>query len=305
MKKILYALTCAILVTVACGTSSLAPTLDPNELQTVIVSTALAAQIQTQIANAPAKTSGTPIPSPTEITVPTIIPASISTYIPTMTPTIFIYVLPTVAPMSSSYPASITAICSDGTYSDSTHVQGTCSQHGGVKTWIHYPSSLANTPVAPIVTTGDAAYLPKPVWQPGSDNPNVTQDNIQSTICVTGYTSTIRPPVSYTDNLKVQQIKQYGYTDTNPADYEEDHLIPLEVGGDPTDPKNLWPEPRYSTPYNASTKDALEDTLHKMVCDGQLSLDTARQAIATDWVAAYRQYVGQSIISLTSVPTEP
>jgi Protein of unknown function (DUF3761) len=305
MKKIFYALTCTILVTVACGTSSIAPTLEPNELQTVIVSTALAAQIQTQIANAPAETSVTPIPAPTVITVPTIIPASTSMSIPAMPPTIFIYVLPTVAPMSSSYPAGITAICSDGTYSDSTHVQGTCSRHGGVKTWIYYPLSSANTPVVPIVAIGDAAYLPNPVWQPGADNPNVAQDNIQSTICVTGYTSTIRPPVSYTDNLKVQQIKQYEYTDTNPVDYEEDHLIPLEVGGDPANPKNLWPEPRYSAPYNASTKDILENTLHKMVCDGQLPLDTARQAIATDWVAAYRQYVGQSIISVTSVPTEP
>jgi hypothetical protein len=26
------------------------------------------------------------------------------------------------------------------------------------------------------------------------------------------------------------------------ACYEEDHLIPLEDGGDPTDSRNLWPE---------------------------------------------------------------
>jgi len=94
-------------------------------------------------------------------------------------------------------------------------------------------------------------------------------------------------------------------TGTNTANYEEDHLIPLEVGGNPTDPKNLWPEPRSTTPYNASKKDALENRLHEMVCSGQLPLDTARQAIASDWVAAYRQYVSQSSISVTSMPTEP
>ena len=34
------------------------------------------------------------------------------------------------------------------------------------------------------------------------------------------------------------------YADTNPiSDYEEDHLIPLELGGSPTSPLNLWPEP--------------------------------------------------------------
>lgn len=65
MKKMLYALTCAILVTIACGTSGVvAPTLDPNELQTVIVSTALAAQNQTQTAGV---LLGTPIPTNTSL----------------------------------------------------------------------------------------------------------------------------------------------------------------------------------------------------------------------------------------------
>ena len=166
------------------------------------------------------------------------------------------------------------------------------------------PPVVTNTP-APTVDAGDAPYLPNPAWQPGAYNPDVTQDTIQTTICVSGYSSKIRPPVSYTDNLKTQQIQQYGYSDTNKADYEEDHLISLEVGGSPTDPKNLWPQPRNTTPYNASTKDALENTLHKLVCSGQLPLDTARQAIATDWVAAYRQYVGQGLIAVTAEPTEP
>lgn len=164
--------------------------------------------------------------------------------------------------------------------------------------------AVTNTPT-PAVDAGDPPYLPNPAWQPGAYNPDVTQDTIQTTICVSGYSSKIRPPVSYTDNLKAQQIQQYGYSDTNKADYEEDHLISLEVGGSPTDPKNLWPQPRTTTPYNASTKDMLENTLHKLVCSGQLPLDTARQALATDWVAAYHQYVGQSVIAVTAEPTEP
>jgi hypothetical protein len=42
-----------------------------------------------------------------------------------------------------------------------------------------------------------------------------------------------------------------------------------------------------------------------MVCSGQLPLDVARQAIVSDWIAAYRKYVGQSFIAVTGVPTEP
>ena len=172
----------------------------------------------------------------------------------------------------------------------------------------------SDTPVAtntlivtdtPTVSPSDVPFLPNPAWQPGFYNPDVTQDTIQTTICVSGYSSRIRPPATYTDKLKVQQIEQYGYVDKNTADYEEDHLISLEVGGHPTDPKNLWPQPRHTTPYNASIKDTLENTLHKMICSGELPLDTARQAIATDWVAAYHLYVGQSIFAITGVPTEP
>jgi len=167
------------------------------------------------------------------------------------------------------------------------------------------PAVATDTPSAPTAVSADRPFLPNPAWQPGAVNPDVTQDNIQQTICVSGYTKTIRPPVSYTDPLKKQQIAQYGYSDTNLADYEEDHLIGLENGGSPTDPKNLWPQPRNTTPWNASTKDTLENTLHQMVCSGQITLTEAQQAMATDWVAAYQKYLGQSVLPLTPVPTEP
>jgi len=55
-------------------------------------------------------------------------------------------------------------------------------------------------------------------------NPAVTQQTIGSTICVSGYTKTIRPPPSYTTSLKVAQIASYGDSDTNTANYEEDHV---------------------------------------------------------------------------------
>jgi hypothetical protein len=116
------------------------------------------------------------------------------------------------------------------------------------------------------------AILADPVRTPGVVNPNVTQANIRSTICKTGWTSTIRPPVSYTDALKIKQMKQYGETGS-PSDYQEDHLISLEMGGSPTDPRNLWPEPY----PRASQMDQIENQLNSEICDGQLTLAQAQE----------------------------
>ena len=71
-------------------------------------------------------------------------------------------------------------------------------------------------------------------------NPDVTQATIAATICKRGWTRTIRPPTSYTDALKRTQLREYGLTGPT-SRYQEDHLISLELGGHPTDPRNLWP----------------------------------------------------------------
>ena len=117
---------------------------------------------------------------------------------------------------------------------------------------------------ATIFNHSTAGILPDPSKTPGATNPTVTQENIGQTICVSGWTATIRPPSSYTSTLKVEQLAQ-GYAihgDTNPADYEEDHIISLELGGHPTDPRNLWPE-NYKTTPNARDKDKVENYLHQ------------------------------------------
>jgi hypothetical protein len=124
--------------------------------------------------------------------------------------------------------------------------------------------------------------LPDPVCTPGVVDARVTQDNIPATICIGGYTKTVRPSSTYTNALKIRQIKEYGYADTNLADYEEDHLIPLELGGHPTDPKNLWPEPRNGAGA-ALKKDAVENALHDRVCAGLVTLADAQATISTNW----------------------
>jgi hypothetical protein len=52
--------------------------------------------------------------------------------------------------------------------------------------------------------------LPDPALTPGAINPAVTQSDIQSTLCVRGWTRTVRLPWQYTDRLKAEQIREYG-----------------------------------------------------------------------------------------------
>ncbi|PYC84752.1 hypothetical protein C7C46_07125 [Streptomyces tateyamensis] len=157
------------------------------------------------------------------------------------------------------------------------------------------PAALAATarPTAhPALATASCsqAYLPlpDPSCTPGALNSDVTQDTIYSTICVSGWTATVRPSTTYTNRLKAQGIVDYGYADTSMSDYEEDHFIPLELGGSPTSPLNLWPEPHYTTNGSgtSSTKDGVENKLKKAVCAGTVSLSDAQDAIATDWRTA-------------------
>jgi hypothetical protein len=144
--------------------------------------------------------------------------------------------------------------------------------------------------LAAVALNANAGDLPDAQITPGARNGAVTQGNIRETICVRGYTKTIRPPAHYTNALKKREIVEYGYADRNPRDYEEDHLIPLEIGGAPSDPRNLWPEPRHSG-WPADRKDELENALHRLVCDGRLPLATAQRVIAENWIEAYKQYV--------------
>ena len=136
------------------------------------------------------------------------------------------------------------------------------------------------------------AALPDPSRTPGALNPAVTQRDIYSTICVRGWTRTVRPPESYTERLKREQIRQYGYRDRWLRDYEEDHLVPLELGGSPASPRNLWPEPHHvAGGWGSYRKDRLENRLNQLVCRGRITLAVARRAIARNWIGAYRRFM--------------
>ena len=134
----------------------------------------------------------------------------------------------------------------------------------------------------------ETSWLPTPGRTPGA---STTKTAAQ--LCAKGYTTkSVRPPEDYTEPLKKKQLKQARYHDKNPAHYEEDHLISLEIGGDPKSPRNLWPQP-YNGKCGAHVKDKLENKLHDLVCAGKVTLGQAQHDIATNWVAAYNHYIGE------------
>ncbi len=123
-------------------------------------------------------------------------------------------------------------------------------------------------PQAPALSPQRASWT----LTPGVANPDVTERTLADTICKSGWTRTIRPPSDYTGELKLEQMKAYGRRG-RPWDYQEDHLISLELGGHPTDPRNLWPEPI----DRAEEVDQVENELNDAVCSGRMTLEEAQR----------------------------
>lgn len=147
---------------------------------------------------------------------------------------------------------------------------------------VHDPRHVTGTLTGPCHAR-DSGRLPDPHCTPGAIDPAVTQGDIDRTICVSGYTSTVRPPESQTERAKFDVVYP-AYGIPNGTTSELDHLVPLELGG-ANDLTNLWPEAG-SIPNG---KDQVEGSLKRAVCDGRVRLAAAQQAIATDWETAESQ----------------
>ncbi len=116
-------------------------------------------------------------------------------------------------------------------------------------------------------------------------NPTVTQATIRETICAYGWTKTVRPPYSVTNRIKSELLRRVGLTDADKSRFELDHIIPLSLGGAPSDVRNLRLQPW----TEAGEKDQLEACLPRLVCDGRLTLDQARRAIWTNWRKLFKE----------------
>lgn len=128
--------------------------------------------------------------------------------------------------------------------------------------------------------TRDSGRLPDPDCTPGSVDPRVTQATIATTICTAGWTVTVRPPVAETNHAKFYvSAPAYGLPPGTVG--EEDHLVPLELGGS-SDITNLWLE----AGKIPNPKDTVENRLRSEVCAGKITLARARAAIAVNWETA-------------------
>jgi len=169
------------------------------------------------------------------------------------------------------------------------------------------PALVTPAPSAPPASpASSAAGLPDPAFTPGATDPAVTQATIDRTICVSGWTTSVRPPESYTEDIKhleaggggtvtydgvAYPVHGFELADPDISHYELDHLIPLEIGGSPADPRNLWME-AYERPKGSAspgtgsqTKDKVENAAREAVCAGRLALADAQQRMRTDWPA--------------------
>jgi hypothetical protein len=130
-----------------------------------------------------------------------------------------------------------------------------------------------------------AADLPDPRLTPGDAFSRVSARSV----CRPGYARSVR---AVPESVKRAVYGEYGIRSHRPGEYEVDHLVSLELGGS-NSIRNLWPQSYVTHPWNAHVKDRLENDLHRRVCHGELTLHDAQEAIRGDWIAAYRQYLGE------------
>jgi hypothetical protein len=134
-----------------------------------------------------------------------------------------------------------------------------------------------------------AAYsepLPNPILTPGS-----VRTVTFSELCSMNHDEVVR---RVPGSVRQQVFREYGMENVRAQDYEMDHLITPGLGGS-DDIRNLWPEPHYNTEWNSYVKDQLEEHLHHLVCDRQVSLATAQRDIASNWITAYKKYFHSDI----------
>lgn len=127
-----------------------------------------------------------------------------------------------------------------------------------------------------------AEFAPNPVRTPGA-----VRLLSREAVCSNGDRQEPAPAISAAVAREV--FRRYGIHNPRPRTYEVDYLIPPALGGS-LDARNLWPQPYSAGVWNARVKDALEDRLRVMVCEGKVDLATAQRDLARDWIAAYKKY---------------
>jgi hypothetical protein len=149
-----------------------------------------------------------------------------------------------------------------------------------------HPALVLSVGNASLISNASCHYrpgnLPDPVCSPGEAG----NDSLD-TICVPGYSSTVR---DVSESTKNRIYASYGVTNHTAATYEVDHIIPLCAAGS-NSIRNLYPQPAVPVP-GFRQKDVLEAKICRMICDGEVDLKIAQQKIAFNWLAYYDELIG-------------
>lgn len=86
---------------------------------------------------------------------------------------------------------------------------------------------------------------------------------------------------SVPESVRHERFAAYGVPWEDRGQYELDHYVSLEIGGSNA-AENLWPE----TLTDAKRKDVVENSLHRLVCSGSMTVEEAQRRIAADWTTA-------------------
>lgn len=171
----------------------------------------------------------------------------------------------------------------------------------GCGTVTRQPAAAGREPAKAATATVQRSDAMRPPG--GALNPDVTQATIGLTICLAGWTATVRPATSYTNGVKAKLLREHGLHPSDADRFELDHLVPLALGGHPRSVENLWLQ-SWTGEWSARRKDQLEVRLKNMVCSGAHPLAEARRAIAADWHAAWIKYVGDGAREVDMEPVE-
>jgi len=179
----------------------------------------------------------------------------------------------------------VAAMMDDPPYDPLAGMRGGWADAPGTGTGTELAAAIPLPPARPagsLHVSGPNGELPDFQGTPGALNDQVTEATIKDTIAVGGWTATVRPPVSYTNALKIQVMREYNLTG-DPSEFELDHCVPLCVGGHPTSQLNLWAQRRTGI-NGAPLKDLTEILAQHAILNGLILLSDARQGFMTNWL---------------------
>jgi hypothetical protein len=127
----------------------------------------------------------------------------------------------------------------------------------------------------------DGAIGPDPSCAPGELSTGVT-GNTGETVCNQAWiaaASRLQPSATTLEQLLIEY-----QLPGNPATYALARVIPVQDGGSPTSPSNLYPLPLYG--YGGQqTRGAVADELHDEICSHKITVAQATTTLEGDWLS--------------------